>query len=127
MKRYKAEPQPPISKVISNLTDHRLAKKPPPMPDVHRSSTGLRAALFDEIDRLRNGKTNQATANAMARLAGSIIQTVQLEIEAERVLSKRPPSIDDENLRALNLAQPVRLTTDDDDDDGAESENGSDS
>lgn len=34
-----------------------------------RTSAGLRDALFDELDSLRNGTTNPAKANAVAKLA----------------------------------------------------------
>lgn len=63
---------------------------------VVRSSAGLRDALFDELDDLRSGKTNPTKANAVSKLAGSIIQTVEMELEVHRIMSKvdakQPPA-----------------------------------
>jgi hypothetical protein len=38
------------------------------------TSAELRDALFDELDRMRNGKTTAANANAIARLASNIVR-----------------------------------------------------
>lgn len=58
---------------------------------VGRTSAGLRDALFDELDDLRNGRTNATNANATAKLAASIVATVEMEIEVHKMLSKQPP------------------------------------
>lgn len=49
-----------------------------------RTSLGLRDALFDELDALREGKTNPNRANAMAKLAVQIINSVKIEIDHQR-------------------------------------------
>ena len=50
------------------------------MAHTERTSLGLRDALFDEIDALRNGNSNPQRASALARLAGQIVNTVRVEI-----------------------------------------------
>ena len=55
-----------------------------PMTAVNRSSAGLRDAIFDEIDAIRNGSSNPTRANAVAKLAGSIVETVRMELDVQR-------------------------------------------
>jgi hypothetical protein len=62
-----------------------------PQPII-RSSAGLRNALFDELDSLRNGTTNPAKANAVAKLADQVIATVKMEMDVQRHLQKMPKS-----------------------------------
>lgn len=49
-----------------------------------RTSAGLRDAIFDELDALRQGTTNPTKANAVAKLATTIVETVRMEIEVAR-------------------------------------------
>lgn len=65
-----------------------MTKKALVKPLIERSSKGLRDAIFDEMDALRNGDTNPTTANATAKLAGTIIDTVRMEVEVRSALSK---------------------------------------
>jgi hypothetical protein len=58
------------------------------LPKVSRTSAGLRDALFDELDRLRNGETNATNANAVARLADQVINTVSMELEVAKHMQK---------------------------------------
>lgn len=51
---------------------------------VSRTSAGLRDALFDEIDAIRNGSSNPTRANAVAKLATGIADTVRMEIEVAK-------------------------------------------
>lgn len=51
-----------------------------------RNSAGLRDAIFDEIDAIRMGKSNPTRANAVAKLATGIVETVRMEIEVQRHL-----------------------------------------
>ena len=67
-----------------------MSKAKTAMPSVVRTSAGLRDALFDELDRLRNGDTNATNANAVARLADQVVNTVNMELEVHRHLSKLP-------------------------------------
>lgn len=51
-----------------------------------RTSAGLRDAIFDEIDSIRNGSSNPTRANAVAKLATGIVETVRMELEVQRHL-----------------------------------------
>lgn len=51
---------------------------------ISRTSAGLRDAIFDEMDSIRNGTSNPTRANAVAKLAGSIVETVRMEIEVQK-------------------------------------------
>jgi hypothetical protein len=62
------------------------SQKPPTI----RTSAGLRDTLFDELDRVINGKSTPAQANAVARLADQIASTVQLELEVAKMQMKTP-------------------------------------
>lgn len=60
---------------------------------VVRTSGGLRDALFDEIDGLRNGTRKVGEAIAVAKLAAQIINAVRVEIEFYRVTeNQREPA-----------------------------------
>lgn len=56
-----------------------------PTPIV-RTSAGLRDAIFDEIDGIRNGSSNPTRANAVAKLAAGVVETVRMELEVQRHL-----------------------------------------
>lgn len=58
---------------------------------VVRTSAGLRNALFDELDGIRQGTSNTARANAVAKLAGQLVETVRMELEVHRHMQKMPP------------------------------------
>lgn len=51
---------------------------------VVRTSAGLRDALFDALDGLRNGSTSAASANAVAKLADQVVQTVHMELAIQK-------------------------------------------
>jgi hypothetical protein len=55
-----------------------------------RTSAGLRDAIFDEIDAIRNGNSNPTRANAVAKLATGIVETVRMEIEVQKHLRSVP-------------------------------------
>lgn len=57
---------------------------------VVRTSAGLRNALFDELDGIRAGTSNTARANAVAKLAGQLVETVRMELEVHRHMQKVP-------------------------------------
>ncbi len=69
-----------------------MAKKeiPEVLPPIKRTSAGLRDALFDEMDRMRQGKTSATNANAMAKLATTIVDSVQMEVAYRRFLNESP-------------------------------------
>ena len=54
---------------------------------VKRTSKGLRDALFDELTALRNGESNPTQANAVAKIAASVVETVKMEIEAQKFMN----------------------------------------
>lgn len=56
-------------------------------PAVQRTSAGLRDAIFDEIDAIRNGTSNPTRANAVAKLASGVVETVRMEMEVQRHLN----------------------------------------
>lgn len=60
------------------------AKTIPAQPAITRSSAGLRDAIFDEIDAIRNGTGNPTRANAVAKLASTVVETVRMELEVQR-------------------------------------------
>lgn len=52
-----------------------------------RTSAGLRNALFDEIDSLRDGSSNPARARSLAMLANTALKSVEVEIEFHKYVS----------------------------------------
>lgn len=54
---------------------------------IDRTSGGLRSALFDEIDNLRNGKSSLSQARALAMLANTALKSVELEIDYNKYVS----------------------------------------
>lgn len=49
-----------------------------------RTAAGLRDALFDELDALRGNKSTPQKAQAVSKLAYQIINSVKMEMDAER-------------------------------------------
>lgn len=70
-----------------------------------RTSAGLRDALFDELDNLRNGSTNPAKANAVAKLADQVIATVKMELDVQKHIAKHKPDAS----KPAELPSPVAL------------------
>lgn len=58
-----------------------------PQTNVSRSTSGLREALFEEMDALRSGASNAQRARSIAMMANSILQSVQVEIEYHKYVS----------------------------------------
>ena len=77
---------------------------------IQRTSAGLRDAIFDEIDAIRSGKSNPTRANAVAKLASGIVETVRMEIEVQRHL-RNTATLPDEALPppAHGLGAPLAL------------------
>lgn len=67
-----------------------MSKKTKTMPPIVRTTAGLRDALFDEIDRMRNGETNATNANAISRLSDQVVNTVYVEVEVRKHLARIP-------------------------------------
>lgn len=55
---------------------------------IDRTSVGLREALFEELDGIRNGTSTPTKANAVAKLVGEVINTVQLELNVAKFLQR---------------------------------------
>lgn len=72
---------------------------------VQRTSAGLRGALFDELDGLRDGSINATKANATAKIAGAIVDTVNMEMAAYKLLrgSSAKPLDSSSHLPSLSL------------------------
>lgn len=68
-----------------------MSKKIEATPIV-RTSAGLRDAIFDEIDAIRSGTSNPTRANAVAKLATGIVETVRMELEVQRHLRNASPA-----------------------------------
>lgn len=80
-----------------------MTTKSKELPAVSRTSAGLRDAIFDELDSIRNGTSNPTRANAVAKLAGSIVETVRMEIEVQKFgqqMAKSPTITTDKPLGA---------------------------
>jgi hypothetical protein len=60
------------------------------LPEVIRTSQGLRDALFDELDSLRGGKSNPQKASAVAKISMQIVNTVRLEIDHHKHVLSLP-------------------------------------
>lgn len=77
--------------------------QPPSQPKIRRTSAGLRDALIDEWDAIRDGKSNPQKAQAIAKLACQIINSVKMEIEFfSHVQSARSGKV--------ALSRPIHLT-----------------
>jgi hypothetical protein len=79
---------------------------------IERSSGGLRAALFDEIDALRRGESNAARARSVAMLANSVLMSVSAEIEYHKYVSDATKMDTAQKLGMLELAPPSRNLVD---------------
>jgi hypothetical protein len=51
---------------------------------IKRTSTGLKEALFEELDSLRNGESNPAKSNAIAKLATQVVNICRIEIDVQK-------------------------------------------
>lgn len=54
---------------------------------ITRSTSGLRSALFEEMEALRAGTSNAQRARSVAMMANSILQSVSVEIEYHKYVS----------------------------------------
>lgn len=70
---------------------------------VKRTSVGLRAALFDEIDALRNGESTPQRASALSKVAVQIINTVNMEVDYQKYVRSEPTALDGVQTTPLKL------------------------
>lgn len=60
--------------------------KPVVLPAVPRTALGLRDALFDEINGLRNGTVTTQRARVMAQIAHRVIEATRLEVQCRKMM-----------------------------------------
>lgn len=60
------------------------------LPPAVRTTSGIQDALFDELDRLRNGTSNATVANAVARVCSGVTEVLALEVEVAKIRMKQP-------------------------------------
>lgn len=89
------------AKMESNLATTRTK----PVQPVVRTSAGLRDIIFDEIDSIRDGTSNPTRANAVAKLAAGVVETVRMEIEVQRHLKANK----NEFVASASLGEPLVL------------------
>jgi len=53
-----------------------------------RSSQGLREMLFDELDNIRNGKSNPQRANAITKASAVILDSAKLEVQYAKFMNE---------------------------------------
>jgi hypothetical protein len=70
------------STIAEEAAEAAMDPPQPPAEGVQRSFEGIRMALFDEWDRLRNGQTTADNAKACARMADVILSSVETQLEA---------------------------------------------
>ena len=56
------------------------------LTEIPKTTEGLRDALFDEINLVRNGKSNPQRARAIAQMADKIIDSIRVQIQYGRLL-----------------------------------------
>lgn len=61
-------------------------KKIKNLPAITRTAEGLRDALFDELNLLREGRTTAVKARAIALLASQIIDSIRVQIQHGRLI-----------------------------------------
>lgn len=77
-----------------------------PKGKIARSSAGLRDALFDAIERVRDGDMIADDAKAIAMTAKEICNTVRLEMEVSRLRKDAPSDAKLVFPAPLNLGPP---------------------
>lgn len=76
------------------------------MKPTQRTGEGLRDALFDEIDKLRDGTGNPTHAIAVAKLACQIVNIVKVEVEYQRhVQAQRTLGNEAQDMETIRLGR----------------------
>lgn len=98
---------------VGNATGNKgnTMTKKTEVASVSRTSAGLRDAIFDELDAIRSGDSNPTRANAVAKLAGSIVETVRMEVEVQKHLRHMQPPQGTKTVEA-GLGSPMQLGSD---------------
>lgn len=80
-----------------------------PVSPITRSTSGLRSALFEEMEALRSGASNAQRARSVAMMANSILQSVQVEIEYHKYVRDNKGRIEGDQ-KAVTLGTDISLT-----------------
>ncbi len=83
------------------------SKKLPTTP-ITRSTSGLRTALFEEMEALRSGKSSAQQARSVAMMANSILQSVQVEIEYHKYVKANGGRVEGEQ-KVVQLGTDISL------------------
>lgn len=75
------------------------------MAKIDRSTDGLRAVLFEELEALRNGRTTPQKASAVARLAAGIVSSTKLDLEYQRFVK----AVEGEDAPKIASVPPLKL------------------
>lgn len=78
-----------------------MTKSKLPTAPIHRSTSGLRTALFDEMEALRSGTSNAQRARSFAMMANTILQSVQVEIEYHKYVKSGASVVNDKKIVQL--------------------------
>ena len=82
-------------KFFHNVTKGiKMKTKKLPSGPINRSTSGLRTALFEEMEALRSGASNAQRARSVAMMANSILQSVQVEIEYHKYVNANKGQIE---------------------------------
>lgn len=73
---------------------------------IERTSAGLREALFDAIERVRDGDMTSDDAKAVSGLAAQVCNTVDLEIQVAKLRTDYPADTKLVIPAALSLGSP---------------------
>lgn len=76
---------------------------------MQRTAAGLREILFEQIDKLREGRTTPTEAKAVAAVAHTILKSVEVEMsfrEQQRQLGDAGQIVGDLELAALPAPAP---------------------
>lgn len=62
----------------------------PTSPPIVRTTAGLREALFDQLDSLRNRIINPTQANAFSKTVAEILDAVRVDLEVYKITKGLP-------------------------------------
>jgi uncharacterized membrane protein len=54
------------------------------LPPIEQSTKGLRRMLFEQAELVRQGKSDSARTNSMAKIANGVLDSIRVEMEWER-------------------------------------------
>lgn len=70
---------------------------------IERTGSGLREAIFDQMERLRDGEAESTDARAFAALANALIKSVEVQIAYEKL------KITGGKLPELEMTKPLQI------------------